>query len=162
MNVAIGDLRKVVLAARALGGHVVLSGHSLGGTVVTAYATWDFHGKPGAADLDGLVYDDGASGPTTLTADQARTNLTNFAKATPWLAFSGVPAPFLGLFSALGATGSDLQPRQPVARPAVAAAAGVAEAVGPGHRAGPVRLRGRHQDVDADVSRPRPTSASST
>jgi hypothetical protein len=113
MNVAIGDLRKVVLAARALGGHVVLSGHSLGGTVVTAYATWDFHGKPGATDLDGLVYDDGASGPTTLTADTARTNLTNFAKATPWLAFSGVPAPFLGLFSALGATGAIYSPDSP-------------------------------------------------
>lgn len=47
MNVAVQDLRIVVDAARKLGGKVVLGGHSLGGSVVTAYATWDFGGRAG-------------------------------------------------------------------------------------------------------------------
>jgi len=61
MSVAVGDLRHVIDAARRLGGKVVLGGHSLGGAVVTAYATWDFHGVAGAHDLAGLVYIDGAA-----------------------------------------------------------------------------------------------------
>ena len=63
MNVAVQDLHTVIGAAKKLGGKVVLGGHSLGGTVVTAYATWDFDGKPGADQLAGLVYIDGASRP---------------------------------------------------------------------------------------------------
>ena len=64
MNVAVQDLHTVIGAAKKLGGKVVLGGHSLGGTVVTAYATWDFNGQPGADQLSGLVYIDGASSPT--------------------------------------------------------------------------------------------------
>src|SRR5436305_1507591 len=48
MNTEINDLRRVVLAAKRLGGHVVVGGHSLGGSIVTAYAPWYFHGQPGA------------------------------------------------------------------------------------------------------------------
>ena len=48
MNVAVQDLHTVIGAAKRLGGKVVLGGHSLGGNVVTAYATWDFNGRPGA------------------------------------------------------------------------------------------------------------------
>jgi pimeloyl-ACP methyl ester carboxylesterase len=51
MGVAIRDLRNVIRAAHAKGGNrVVLGGHSLGGTITVAYATWDFHGRPGAID----------------------------------------------------------------------------------------------------------------
>ena len=63
MNVAVGDLHRVIGAARKLGGKVVLGGHSLGGSVVTAYATWNFNGTPAPDDLAGLVYIDGGSGP---------------------------------------------------------------------------------------------------
>ncbi len=62
MNVAVQDLHVVIGAAKKLGGKVVLGGHSLGGSVVTAYATWDFDGHAGADDLAGLVYIDGGSG----------------------------------------------------------------------------------------------------
>ncbi|MGH2872240.1 MAG: hypothetical protein ACRDL5_07225, partial [Solirubrobacteraceae bacterium] len=41
MSVAVHDLRIVIDAARRRGGRVVLGGHSLGGAVVTAYASWD-------------------------------------------------------------------------------------------------------------------------
>ena len=47
MNVAVEDLHTVIDAARKLGGKVVLGGHSLGGSVVTAYATWNFGGHAG-------------------------------------------------------------------------------------------------------------------
>src|SRR4051794_14613122 len=65
MNVAVEDLRRVVRRAEKLGGKVVVGGHSLGGTITTAYATWDFHGRVGADGLAGLVYIDGGSGPTS-------------------------------------------------------------------------------------------------
>ncbi len=105
MNVAVEDLHTVIGAAKALGGKVVLAGHSLGGSVVTAYATWDFAGSPGADGLSGLVYDDGGSGPTPVSKEQAEESLTKLQEKAPWLAFGGIPAPQLGLFSTLGAMG---------------------------------------------------------
>ena len=62
----------MIEAARRLGGKVVLGGHSLGGAVVTAYATWDFDGHAGADDLAGLVYIDGGSLPAVSAADRPR------------------------------------------------------------------------------------------
>ena len=64
MRVEIEDLRRVVRAAERRGGRVVVGGHSLGGSITTAYATWDFGGRPGAQGLSGLVYIDGGSSPT--------------------------------------------------------------------------------------------------
>ncbi len=103
MNVAVEDLHTVIESAKGLGGKVVLAGHSLGGSVVTAYATWDFAGKVGAEGLSGLVYDDGGSGPTAISKEAAEERLAKLNKGTPWLAFGGISAPYLGLFSSLGA-----------------------------------------------------------
>lgn len=113
LKVAIEDLHEVIAAAHRLGGQVVLGGHSLGGSVVTAYATWDFGGKPGADELSGLVYDDGGSTDQAVSASTARSELSTLAKGTPWLAFSGVPAPLLGLFSAVGSTAALVAPNAP-------------------------------------------------
>ena len=111
MSVAVGDLRRVIAAARRLGGRVVLGGHSLGGAVVTAYATWDFHGRAGARDLAGLVYIDGGSLPA-VSAATARSELRGLGASgtSPWLTFGGIPAPFAGLFSATGATAALIDP----------------------------------------------------
>ena len=57
-----GDLHRVIAAAKRDGRTVVLGGHSLGGSMTTAYATWDFGGRAGASDLAGLVFIDGAGG----------------------------------------------------------------------------------------------------
>ncbi len=115
MNVAVEDLKVVIERAKALGGKVVLGGHSLGGSVVTAYATWDFAGKPGAEGLAGLVYDDGGSSPSAISKEAAETSLAKLKKAgeTPWLAFGGIPAPDLGLFSASGSALSIDEPKGP-------------------------------------------------
>jgi hypothetical protein len=113
LNVAVGDLHKVIGAARKLGGEVVLGGHSLGGSVVTAYATWNFAGTPGADQLAGLVYDDGGSFGAPVSATTATSELQTLSTSTPWLAFSGIPAPYLGLFAATGATSAIIDPNLP-------------------------------------------------
>ncbi len=113
MSTEIRDLRYVVRAAKKMGGKVVMGGHSLGGTITTAYATWDFDGSAGADDLSGIVLIDGASSTTAVTRDAAIQNLANLDSGTPWLAFGGIPAPYLGLFSAVGATGTKVAPEDP-------------------------------------------------
>jgi pimeloyl-ACP methyl ester carboxylesterase len=113
LKVAVEDLHDVIGAARKPGGQVVLGGHSLGGSVVTAYATWNFGGKPGADELAGLVYDDGGSSAQAISASAARAALSTLSESTPWLAFSGVPAPLLGLFSAVGSTAALVAPDAP-------------------------------------------------
>ncbi len=114
MQVAVGDLHAVIAAARRRGGRVVLGGHSLGGAVVTAYATWDFGGRPGADDLAGLVYIDGGSLPS-VSARSARTELRalDSSESSPWLAFGGIPAPFAGLFSSTGSLAAVIDPDSP-------------------------------------------------
>ena len=113
MNVQIEDLRRVVMAASAHGRQVVLGGHSLGGSIVTAYATWDFGGKPGAKGLSGLVYIDGGGNPTPISPEQARQSLQGLQNGSPWLAFGGIAAPFLGLFSLTGSLGTVIDPNSP-------------------------------------------------
>jgi hypothetical protein len=113
MNVEIEDLHRVVRAAGAHGRTVVLGGHSLGGSITTAYATWDFNGRAGARELSGLVYIDGGSNPTPVTPEQATASLANLQNGTPWLAFGGIPAPFLGLFSVTGSTAAIIEPNAP-------------------------------------------------
>jgi pimeloyl-ACP methyl ester carboxylesterase len=115
MNVAVQDLHTVIAKAAALGGKVVLGGHSLGGSVVTAYATWDFGGHAGADQLAGLVYDDGASSGTAETAADARTALGQLdgPSQTPWLSFGGIATPYAGLFDTTGALGALTSPNTP-------------------------------------------------
>ena len=112
MNVAVQDLHVVIGAAKKLGGKVVLGGHSLGGSVVTAYATWDFDGRAGADDLAGLVYIDGGSTTTPVSAQAATQTLQalDAPSASPWLAFGGIVAPYAGLFEATGAASALLDP----------------------------------------------------
>jgi pimeloyl-ACP methyl ester carboxylesterase len=113
MRVAVEDLHRVVQRAKRLGGKVVLGGHSLGGSITTAYATWDFNGKPGGRDLAGLVFIDGGSGPTPVTPEQANQSLQDLQAGSPWLAFGGIPAPFAGLFNIVGSTLARTEPNAP-------------------------------------------------
>jgi pimeloyl-ACP methyl ester carboxylesterase len=110
MNTEINDLRVVVKAAAKRGRNVAMGGHSLGGTITTAYATWDFNGRPGGRDLSGLVLIDGASNPTPVTADQAQTSLNTLQTSTPWLSFGNIPAPLAGLFGTVGSAAAKASP----------------------------------------------------
>jgi len=119
LNVAVEDLRIVIRAADRLGGKVVLSGHSLGGGVVTAYATWDFGGHPGARGLAGLVFDDGASFQSAVSAAKASSDLAKLrATTSPW---GGITVPLagrgdiqlLGMLTTTGALAAVQQPNVP-------------------------------------------------
>jgi pimeloyl-ACP methyl ester carboxylesterase len=110
MNTEIQDLRVVVRAAARRGRNVVMGGHSLGGSITTAYATWDFNGRPGGRDLSGLVLIDGASSPTPVTAEAAQTSLNNLQTSSPWLAFGGIQAPLAGLFGTVGSAAAKAAP----------------------------------------------------
>ena len=114
MTVAVGDVRRVVSAASRLGGKVVLGGHSLGGGVVTAYATWDFRGRPGADGLAGLVYIDGGSfGHESAGTAQAALAALSAPDASPWEAFGGIPAPLAGVYNVTGSTAALIAPNAP-------------------------------------------------
>ena len=102
MKVELSDLRKVVKSAESLGGHVVLGGHSLGGSITTGYATWDFHGTPGVKGLSGLVFIDGGSSPDAVSRSDAKQELADLQTGSPWLVFGGIPAPYAGLFALIG------------------------------------------------------------
>jgi pimeloyl-ACP methyl ester carboxylesterase len=110
MKVAVEDLHRVIEAAHKLGGAVVLGGHSLGGSVVTAYATWNFGGRPGADGLSGLVYDDGGSGLEPITEAKTKEELKKPEEGSSWLSFGGIQAPFAGIFAVTGAAGTQLEP----------------------------------------------------
>ncbi len=114
MRVEVEDLRRVVKKAERVGRHVVVGGHSLGGSITTAYATWDFRGRPGARGVSGLVYIDGGSSPAPISRADARRRLRDFAAApSPWLTFGGIQSPFTGLFNSTGALGVLLEPNAP-------------------------------------------------
>ncbi len=110
MNTEINDLRVVVKAAERRGRNVAMGGHSLGGSITTAYATWDFNGRPGGRDLSGLVLIDGASNPTPVTPEQATMSLNNLQTSSPWLSFGGFPAPLAGLFGMVGSATTKAAP----------------------------------------------------
>ena len=115
MKVAVEDLHGVIQAATKLGGKVVLGGHSLGGSVVTAYATWNFKGRAGADDLAGLIYIDGGSDPSAVSATQAtkELHLLDVPSVSPWLDFGGIPAPYAGIFMGTGSLSALIAPNQP-------------------------------------------------
>ena len=113
MRTEIEDLRRVVLSAEKRGGKVVVGGHSLGGSITSAYATWDFGGRPGAKGLSGLVFIDGGSGPTGVSVDQANASLASLRDGSPFLAFGGIPAPFAGLFNIVSSGLTKVEPDAP-------------------------------------------------
>jgi hypothetical protein len=113
MRVEVEDLRRVVKRAERAGRHVVVGGHSLGGTITSAYATWNFGGRPGARGLSGLVFIDGGSGPQPITKADAEQRLADLRAGSPWLSFGGIPAPFAGLFNSTGSLGTLTDPNSP-------------------------------------------------
>jgi pimeloyl-ACP methyl ester carboxylesterase len=112
MGVAIRDLRKVVRAARHGGHRVVLGGHSLGGTITVAYATWDFDGEPGAAALSGIALIDGGSGAGQApTVEEARADLAELDTGPAFNDIVGLGLPWAaGVFNSLGSTAAVIEP----------------------------------------------------
>ncbi len=105
LRLALEDLRKVVLAARAGGRRqVILGGHSLGASTTAAYASWDFNGHPGYRDIKAMVLIDGGLLGTfaTPTLTAVRRRLVALRTADPFEAlFPGLPPWAAGVFAEL-------------------------------------------------------------
>jgi hypothetical protein len=114
LKVALEDLRRVVLAARAGGRRqVILGGHSLGASTTLAYATWDFAGHPGYRDLTGLVLIDGGLLGTFAHPGLAaiRSRLADIRRGDPFESLlAGLPPWAAGVFVEIGSMYARLAP----------------------------------------------------
>lgn len=97
LRVQLEDVKRVVDKARAGGAkRVILGGHSLGASVAVAYASWDFAGRPGYKDLDGVVLIDGGLRGSFDSADlaDAKKRLAAIRKQ-PFLDLLGLGLPWV-------------------------------------------------------------------
>jgi hypothetical protein len=112
----LGDLRRVILAAKRQGKRVILGGHSLGASTTAIYATWDFNGRPGYKDVDGLVLIDGGSLGSFArirTAGAARKRIEEL-REQPFADLFGLGLPWAaGVFLSLGGTYAQEAPTAP-------------------------------------------------
>jgi len=116
LRVQLEDLRRVVRSARRGGRRVLLGGHSLGASVAVAYAAWDFAGRPGHRDLDGLVLvDGGLLGTFDGVADlaEARRRLAE-VREQPFLDLLGLGLPWAaGVLAEAAAVAAVVDPTGP-------------------------------------------------
>jgi pimeloyl-ACP methyl ester carboxylesterase len=116
MGVALRDAHAVVQRARAEGHRVVLGGHSLGASLTLAYAAWDFGGRAGYRDLDGLVLIDGGllGSFNAYDLDQAKQAVADLSDGNPFaqLLGPGLPPESAGLFAEVGGLYARLAPRE--------------------------------------------------
>ena len=143
-------------AARKLGGKVVLGGHSLGGSVVTAYATWNFDGHAGSrrSRRAGLHRRRQRTARSPRRRHRRSCQLWTPRRASPWLTFGGIAAPFAGLFNATGSLGALLDPNAPSLGPdsSRCCPADLKPPV-PVTQPGPVRLRAQRRHLAAGAGR---------
>lgn len=110
MEVALEDAREVVKRAAGKGKkrgkrEVFLGGHSLGASLAAAYAAWDFKGRPGFKDVDGIVLIDGGllGSFDSFTKAEAAEQLEEISEQ-PFLDLLGIGIPeAAGLFAEAGA-----------------------------------------------------------
>jgi pimeloyl-ACP methyl ester carboxylesterase len=113
MEVALEDARKVVRAATKRGREVILGGHSLGASLTAAYASWDFNGKPGYKDVEGLVLIDGGllGSFDAFDLSQAQEQIADLAVTNPFADLLGIGIPeAAGLFAEAGGIYARLEP----------------------------------------------------
>ena len=113
MATALDDARKVVLAAKKGGREVILGGHSLGASLTAAYAAWDFNGRPGYKDVEGLVLIDGGLLGSFDAFDlaQAQQQITELESSNPFIDLLGIGIPeAAGLFAEVGGIYASLEP----------------------------------------------------
>lgn len=119
LRLALEDLRRVVLKARAGGRRkVILGGHSLGASTTVAYAAWDFKGRPGYKDLTGMVLIDGGLLGTfsSATVARARAVLKEIREGKVFADLLGLGIPEIaGIFSEVAALYARKQPQAPSA-----------------------------------------------
>ena len=119
LKLALEDLRRVVLKARAGGRRkVILGGHSLGASTTVAYAAWDFKGRPGYKDLSGMVLIDGGLLGTfnSATVSGAQAVLKEIGEGKVFADLLGLGIPEIsGIFAQVAALYARKQPQAPSA-----------------------------------------------
>jgi hypothetical protein len=105
MSSLVRDVKAVVDRVPAPRTHVVLLGHSLGASIVEAFAAWDFDGVAGYRSVAGIAMLDGVAGGASVTEAQylttgvmgpggfGSTSLARLRSAGPYF----VALPFLGV-----------------------------------------------------------------
>ena len=118
LKLQLSDLRSVIRRARAGGRRVILGGHSAGASTAVAYAAWDFGGRAGYRDLDGLVLIDGGLLGSFDSADLARAKreLADIRTGKVFLDLLGFGIPEInGIFAQVGALWAYERPDEPSA-----------------------------------------------
>jgi pimeloyl-ACP methyl ester carboxylesterase len=113
MKVALADARAVVKLANRRNRRVVLGGHSLGASLAAAYAAWDFKGRAGFRDLDGIVLIDGGllGSFDAFDLQQAKDQVEALETSNPFLDLLGIGFPeAAGLFAEIGGAYARLAP----------------------------------------------------
>ncbi|HVG75204.1 MAG TPA: hypothetical protein VM824_07460 [Thermoleophilaceae bacterium] len=116
LRLQLSDLRSVVRRAGADGRRVILGGHSAGASTAVAYAAWDFAGRPGYRDIDGLVLIDGGLLGSFESADLARAKaeLADIRSGKVFLDILGLGLPEInGIFTEVGALWASKRPDEP-------------------------------------------------
>jgi pimeloyl-ACP methyl ester carboxylesterase len=116
METALNDARKVVKQASRKGRDVILGGHSLGASLAAAYGAWDFNGKPGFKDVEGLVLIDGGLLGSFDGFDlaQAQAAIADLEAGNPFLDLLGLGIPEVaGVFAEVGGVLAVVDPLGP-------------------------------------------------
>src|SRR5215210_2204822 len=116
LQLQLSDLRSVVRRAGADGRRVILGGHSAGASTAVAYAAWDFGGRPGYRDIEGLVLIDGGLLGSFKSANlvRARSELADIRSGRVFLDILGLGLPEInGIFTEVGALWAYKRPDDP-------------------------------------------------
>jgi hypothetical protein len=116
LRLQLSDLRSVVRRAAQGGRRVILGGHSAGASTAVAYAAWDFGGRPGYRDIDGLVLIDGGLLGSFKSANlaRARSELADIRSGRVFLDILGLGLPEInGIFTEVGALWAYTRPDEP-------------------------------------------------
>jgi hypothetical protein len=116
LRLQLSDLRSVVRRAAKGGRRVILGGHSAGASTAVAYAAWDFRGRPGYRDIDGLVLIDGGLLGSFKSANlaRARSELADIRSGQVFLDILGLGLPEInGIFTEVGALWAYKRPDDP-------------------------------------------------
>jgi hypothetical protein len=116
LKLQLADLRSVLRRAAAGGRRVFLGGHSAGASTAVAYAAWDFAGRPGYRDIDGLVLIDGGLLGSFDAANlaRARRELAEIRRGSVFLDLLGLGLPEInGIFAQVGALWAYKRPNEP-------------------------------------------------
>jgi hypothetical protein len=118
LKLQLADLQSVIRRAGAGGRRVLLGGHSAGASTAVAYAAWDFRGRPGYRDLEGLVLIDGGLLGSFRSADLARAkrDLADIRGGDVFNDVLGLGIPEInGIFTQVGALWAYKRPDEPSA-----------------------------------------------